>query len=327
MELIRKKQDMSKYDNFKIGCIDLEIILTQKCNLACQHCMRGDCTGKEISEDVLDALFSKVVYVENLALGGGEIALVPDKIKLLTQKLKKHKTIVHHSNFTSNGTLVSNEVLDALAELRDYVVSCENAPSLFKPAKDEKDVPMFVCFSFDDYHLDQIIKNNISIEKLFHNIALYQKRFGEDAIQCRMECDMDIYDEGRAKNLPASEQKVSMQKVLSEPYPYIESKIRDFIFLGNIICVSCDGNIIPVNIPFSSEKALSFGNVKTDSTSQILSNMKTIKTDDRGFNKARADLFKAMTAPKQLQKKYKPYLNEKLRIFFTNLEIMSQEMQ
>ena len=118
-----------------------------------------------------------------------------------------------------------------------------------------------------------------------------------------------------------------MHKVLSEPYPYIESKIRDFILLGNIICVSCDGNIIPTNISFKSEKNLSFGNIITNSTSQILSNMNTIKTDDRGFNKSRANLFKVMTAPKKLQKRYKPFLNEKLRIFFTNLEIMSQELQ
>ena len=95
MEFIKKKTDMSKYDNYKLACMDLEIILTQKCNLTCSHCMRGDCMGKEISEEVLDALFKKVIYIENLALGGGEITLVPEKIRLVTQKLKEYNIIVH----------------------------------------------------------------------------------------------------------------------------------------------------------------------------------------------------------------------------------------
>jgi hypothetical protein len=33
MELFKKKTDMSKYDDYKFAFIDLEIILTQKCNI------------------------------------------------------------------------------------------------------------------------------------------------------------------------------------------------------------------------------------------------------------------------------------------------------
>lgn len=327
MELYRKKQDYSQYDDYKLACMDLEIILTQKCNLSCEHCMRGDCMGKEISEEVIDSLFKKVIYIDNLSLGGGEITLVPEKIRMLAQKLKEHKIIVHHANFTTNGTVVSEEVLNALSEIRAYVESCEEKPHLFTVPKAEQNIPLYACFSFDDYHLNQIIKHGITIEELFKNIAKYQQCFGDEAIQCRLECDMDFYDEGRAKLLPASEHKVSMQKVLSEPYPFIDYESHKFLLLGNVPCVTCEGNFVPVNISFESEKALSFGNVVTDSISQILSNMNAVKTDNKGYDRAREKLYKAMTAPKHLQKQYKPMLSEKHRIFFQNLAIVLQEMQ
>ena len=327
MELFKKKQDLSKYDDYELAFMDLEVILTQKCNLSCAHCMRGDCMGKEISEEVLDALFQKVIYVDNLALGGGEITFAPDKIRLLTEKLKEYGTIVHHVNFTSNGTNASPEAIEALKELYDYVESCDNQPHLFKPSPKEKNVPMFVCFSFDDYHINQILEKGFTIEQIFANIATFHKVFGKQAIECRMECDMDVYDEGRAKNLPASAHKVPMQKVLKEPYPFVDLEPRKIILIGNIPCISCDGNVIPTNIAFASEEALSFGNVVTDSTSQILSTMNSFKTDARGYNNARVKLYKAMTAPKHLQKQYKPMLVEKLHIFQSNLEYMLEKMQ
>ena len=89
MELFRKKKDMSKYDKYDFASDDLELILTQKCNFTCEHCMRGECSNKEITEDVLDATFKKFIYIENLALGGGEIALAPHLVRLVTKKLKK----------------------------------------------------------------------------------------------------------------------------------------------------------------------------------------------------------------------------------------------
>ena len=45
---------MSKYNNYDFACIDLELILTQKCNFSCEHCMRGNCTNKEISEFAIE---------------------------------------------------------------------------------------------------------------------------------------------------------------------------------------------------------------------------------------------------------------------------------
>lgn len=325
MEFVKKKKDMLKYKNYALACSDLEIILTQKCNMLCEHCMRGDSvTKQDITEEVLDALFSKFCYIDNLALGGGEITLVPEVINLLTQKLKEHKVTVHHVNFTSNGTIATNEVLNALYNLREYVVSCDKLPRLFEIQ--EKEVPMYVCFSLDDYHLNQILNKNIQIETIFNNIAKFQLKFGEDAIQFRLECDIDVYNEGRAKNLPKSVNKINMNKILTHPYPVINLKNKALL-IGNIICISTQGNVIPVNMPFDSEKAFSFGNIKDDELPFILSNMNIIETDDDGFNKARNNLLKSMTASKKSQKKYIPVINKKLELIYRNLDLSLSQMQ
>ncbi len=326
MERFKKIKEMSKINEYPLFCVDLELILTQKCNLACAHCMRGECSNKEIDESVLDATFSKFAYIDNLALGGGEIALAPQKIREVTKYLKKHGTIVHHCNFTSNGTVVNEETLYALKELYDYVVSCDNKPQLFSSEPGQKDVPMFVCFSFDNYHLEQMVKKGITTEYLFDNIAKYQKVFGTKAIECRLECDIDVYDAGRAKFLEGNVRKVPIDIITNAKVPFTNINNKA-ILLGNVVCISCDGEIIPTNIPFAEEKIYSYGNIKTSTNSQILTNMKAYETNDNGYNRARNKMRKAMTAPKKLLKKCYPILSYKEHKFMEQLEISIKNAQ
>lgn len=325
MELIKKKEDMSKYDDSCLFCKNLELIITQKCNLSCEHCCRGDCSNKEISEDVLDEVFKRFVYIDNLGLGGGEIALVPHLVKKVTAVLKKYQTNVQHFNFSSNGTIVSDELIKALKELYDYVESCnKEKPSLFSVPEGEKNIPISVCFSFDDYHLNQVINKGITIEELFENIAKYQKAFGQDAILCRSECDMDVFDEGRAKNL-TNARKVPL-KIAKAKYPFINFNDKALL-LGNIIAISCDGEIVPANISFADEKLYSFGNITTSSNGQILSNMKAFETDYKGYEESLKKMWKQYTAPKRIQKKYLPMLNFKQQNFMEKLELAIQKEQ
>lgn len=317
MEFYRKKKDMSFVDEKHVGAKEVEIILTQKCNLACEHCMRGDATNKEITEDVFDAIFDKLFYIDNLSLGGGEISLSPHLIRLLTSSLKKHNTILHGINFSTNGTHVSDEFLDALDELRQYIISCNDKPAFFVcPDPNDKHEPVYVCFSFDDYHLLSMLNQGITLEQLYDNAGKYYNRFSVNAVRCRLSCDVDVYDTGRAKNLNSEE---SVKKPLPDPsklvYPYMVSKKA--VILGGILTFSCDGEVIPPNIEFSQEKQLSWGNIKTEPLSEILSNMSTKKVSWLTFDGEYRKLFKLISAPKRAWKKYfKDYGNKKLNTFY-----------
>lgn len=316
MEFKLKKNNISVFDKMPIALKELEVILTEKCNLSCEHCFRGKTSNKEISEETLNAIFKKFYLVENLGLGGGEISLVPDKIRMLTKSLKQNKTIVHRVNFTSNAVSASNELLDALSELRDYVFSCSQKIRYFIPNEYDLNEPLYSSFSFDDYHLNAMIKQGISLDQIFNNIAKYQNKFSPDSIHCRIDCDVNVFDSGNAKNLDSS---ITPKKQPFEKsdwtYPYM--KQGDTIIVGGLISISCDGEVIPPNIPFSEEKICSYGNIKTDSLSSIFNNMNTKKVSSLRFDIETVNLIKKLSIPNSLWNPfYKKYGKEKYKKFY-----------
>ena len=315
MEFTKKKKDMSFLDERKLASKEFEIILTQKCNLSCKHCMRGDGFGKEISAEVLDGIFSKFFYIENLSLGGGEISLSPKTIRLLTEKLKEHNVIVKCVNFTSNGVSASDEFLESLSELRDYVISCADMPSFFANIKEPLE-PLIACFSFDDFHLQEMIDRGIEFDQIYSTVAKYQKLFSEKAIECRISCDVDIINSGRAKNIPDKIRKVKAFNPSDWIYQYLNSKTKPVTLFGGVLCVSTDGEVIPPNTPFKDEKIVSFGNIVSDKASQIFSNMTTKEVTSKGFDREYNKMFNKLSAPWLLWRKYlKSYGRKKLQIF------------
>lgn len=318
MEFIKKKKDMSFLDNKAIALLNAEIILTQKCNLACPHCMRGCASNKEITSEALDKFFEKICHIDQLSLGGGEISLSPNSIRLLTKKLKEHNISIMRVDFASNGLFVSDEVLDAIDELKNYVEKCREKTSGFFISTTEKtDVPLYATFSFDDFHIREILKIKKDYNDIFQNILKYKARFGFDAIECRIACDVDIYNSGRAKDLKTFIKKTKPLKASDYVYPYYERD--DLCLFGGIFSLSTDGLVVPPNIPFEDEKVLKFGDIKTDKLSQIFANMKTYKANDltREYNK----MIKKLSAPNHKWKKYyKSYGKEKIDLFYGIVE-------
>ena len=175
MGFIKKKKDMSFLDNKAIALLNAEIILTQKCNLACPHCMRGCSSNKEITPEALDGFFEKICHIDQLSLGGGEITLAPKAIRLLTQKLKEHNISVMRVDFASNGLFVNDEVLDALDELKTYVEDCRKIMhGFFIPTTEKPDMPLYATFSFDDFHIREILKIKSDYNDIFQNILKYK---------------------------------------------------------------------------------------------------------------------------------------------------------
>lgn len=318
MEFIKKKKDMSFLDNTPIALLNAEIILTQKCNLTCPHCMRGCSTNKEITVEALDGFFQKVCHIDQLSLGGGEISLAPNSINLLTQKLKEHNVSVMRVDFASNGLFVNEEVLESLTELQNYVKKCrEKTNGFFISTTEKPDVPLYATFSFDDFHIREILKTNHDYNDIFNNILRYKSQFGIDSIECRIACDVDIINSGRAKELNTPIRKTKPLKPSDYAYPYYQRE--DLCLFGGIITLSTDGLIIPPNIPFEDEKVLSFGDVKTDKLSQIFSNMKTYPTKNltREYNKM---INKLSASNFSWKKYYKAWGKEKINLFYGVVE-------
>ncbi len=299
MEFKKKKNKLIDFGEKALGALELEVILTQKCNLSCAHCMRGDAQNKDISKETLDAIFSKFFYIENLSLGGGEISLNPNLIKMLTQSLKENKTIANHVNFTTNGTFVSDEFLDNVKELEDYIKSCNGKFSLYE--QDKNFLPLYILFSFDDFHLNEIISKGYSLEDILKVIGKYSQRFDQNAIECRISCDVDILNTGRAKTL-----QTNIPKVETIPYEYSYFSGENSNITVSLLTISTSGDFIPTHCSFDEEKQLSFGNIHSHSLNEIFSNMNMKRLNNsRQVNREKAKFMKSFTSSESNWKRYK----------------------
>lgn len=63
MKVIKHMQKVS------VNCLCLEI--TRRCNLECAHCLRGNSEFKDMSDEILNNIFSDISSIHELDLGGG----------------------------------------------------------------------------------------------------------------------------------------------------------------------------------------------------------------------------------------------------------------
>ena len=70
----------------KIQLDSLVIEVTRRCQLKCEHCLRGNAQKRDMSRDYIKDLFKKVGYISNLTFTGGEPSLVPHIIQMIRKK-------------------------------------------------------------------------------------------------------------------------------------------------------------------------------------------------------------------------------------------------
>ena len=68
---------------------NLMIEVTRRCNLKCDHCLRGDAQNKDISTEYIDALLDQVTSIGSVTFTGGEPFLATYIIDYFLNKLKE----------------------------------------------------------------------------------------------------------------------------------------------------------------------------------------------------------------------------------------------
>ena len=67
----------------------LSIMVTGRCNMTCEHCLRGDPVPDDISDNVLNEFFSKTKFISELILSGGEPTLAIPRMNKILELMKK----------------------------------------------------------------------------------------------------------------------------------------------------------------------------------------------------------------------------------------------
>ena len=106
---------------------NLIIEVTRRCNMCCDHCIRGDAEDMDMDLSIIDKLLDSEVNIQNVVFTGGEPTLNVEAIKYFADRLEaRHKNI---SSFyvKTNGKIESLDLMIALMRLYalcDFRESC-----------------------------------------------------------------------------------------------------------------------------------------------------------------------------------------------------------
>ena len=108
----------------KVEYSTLVLEVTRRCNMHCEHCMRGEQQNKDISYETIDALLQNTKSISDITFTGGEVSLNTDAIKYTLKLCKKYNIPVYGFYMATNGKEVNNDFLCACIEWYAYVIEC-----------------------------------------------------------------------------------------------------------------------------------------------------------------------------------------------------------
>lgn len=250
---------------YLIHAENLALELTRRCNLNCRHCSRGKAEDKCMSDEVIDKIFSKIDMVNLLQFVGGETTLVPDRLRATLEAVKKYETRIATLLMFTNGTNISDEVIQTLNEFREYILTSnaetgkqqENYAGLVRDLDKNGKYPVHVIVSIDKYHLESAQSRGISKDKIRENIELLTKNF---PVEIEKMSNYGVFNVGGATNI---EDTYKIDNPTAQ-YVYKKKKLdKDggYFIIGPVIGYSYSGKLINVYDDYKDEDAKGVGDI------------------------------------------------------------------
>lgn len=227
--------------------LHLGIELTQRCNLDCRHCFRGESCNLNISREILEKVFDEVKFVSVLDLSGGEVFLAYEELKMVLEVAKEKKCTIENCSLLTNGTIYDERIYKLLDEYfgDNYQVGVSD----------------------DDFHdksIKRIYGNN---DKVSNNPDLYPvnakevysnmyKHYFHPKCVGYHRVSNHLIENGRAINTNTPHKKFEAMG-----YYYQEFE-NDIIIAGPMIFVGADGYISDINSDIKQRNEQSIGNIK-----------------------------------------------------------------
>lgn len=224
---------------------NLGIIITEKCNLNCAHCFRGNKQCRDISPEVIDAIFAQVRVIGILNICGGEPTMAIDKIEYLFNKIIEKKILVGNICITINGTIYSSKLIKL----------CECIYGYIKDFNPKGFIGIYV--SYDKYHLEEMKRENICFCKENFNNPFFAgiRELGNN---------LKLFREGNGKSLDSN---------LTIPLRPMRFFVLDYSAkegiithkVGPFITINIDGTITEDNTTYENQQTIyNYGNILTD---------------------------------------------------------------
>lgn len=291
---------------------NLMIEVTRKCNLKCEHCMRGEPQNIDMSEDVLKEIFRQVKEIYHLSLTGGEPFLAPQVIENMVDVIIDRKIRIHRCTTVDNGTILNDlgiRSINALNRLGKYIYnSVWNDNVRNNP---EEKLPISISISNSTYHENDVQKA-IDFYKMYANEYVNIDDQGEWETglkdkQGNILKNKDIKSdsiwlkkEGRAK------ENNLQSKYISDTYRVKfwmnEEETKAAVETGIQICAN--GNVVLVEpLSFESMDKKNMGNIMNESLSCMIYKWNWLEPLDYKEVREYCDNLTLLDNPKLSQKK------------------------
>lgn len=224
---------------------DLAIETTRRCNMRCEHCMRGESQNIDITPELIDIIFDNknIKRIDYICFSGGEPTLNPNIIIYTLDKIIKENLNVVEVVMVTNGQIFNRDLLEAFNRFNEY--KNQNLLDKYESVR--------ITFSNDKYHYP--IKQEVrdSYHKYARGI-----RFTENVIE-----DEKIYKTGFATMGKEFDYKLDQLRYCKEGDAYI---IFDNIYITATGYATSEGMG-----QYSDMDQINMGHITNTSLEQMLS--------------------------------------------------------
>jgi MoaA/NifB/PqqE/SkfB family radical SAM enzyme len=226
---------------------ELVIEITRRCNLACQHCLRGDPQNVDISNETIDKALESITSIGTLTFTGGEPSLAVDRIRYIYEQIKAKSIQLYGFYVITNGKIASRELMNVLIDFYT-LIGCPDA----------EDYNAGLVISKDQYHEQELYdEERKAAENLYKALSFYRPEDKNHRIDY-------LINEGRARGM--GHREVSLETLCVETDKKGKpERVEGTIYinaLGDVI-TSCD-------MSFESQEESKIGNVNKKSLSKIV---------------------------------------------------------
>lgn len=241
----------------KVGMYINELVIevTRRCNLACQHCLRGNPQNVDISNETIDKALESITDIGMITFTGGEPSLAVDRIRYIYEQIKKRGIYLGGFYVVTNGKIASRKLMNVLIDLY-ILLGCA----------DPEDYNASLVISKDQYHEQELYDDKRKVaDRLYKALSFYRPEDRNSDIKM-------LINEGRAKGM--GQREASLDDLIVEVGTDDEpTRVEGTIYinaLGDVI-TSCD-------MSFESQEESKIGNVNDKPLSEIVAKAVAVVT-------------------------------------------------
>lgn len=200
--------------DIKANVYDLMFEVTRRCNLRCEHCLRGEAENLDMSQETVGKVLDCIESIGSLVLTGGEPTLNMPLVNYIFSEIRRRKIPLSSFYVVTNGIENQMELTQTLLENIPYC----NDPDMCG-----------VAISKDIYHDNTKEECNSPV----HYLSFYQ----DDKENGDFYSGKGILRRGRA----ASDDFVGGR--IEDPNMDLEIEVGTELYIGGTLYVSASGEI------------------------------------------------------------------------------------